>query len=225
MKLKRIIILVLAALLLFSPFTYAFVLINEILADPPAAVLGDANQDGIVSTTQDEFVEFLNFGQDSVDLSGWYVSDSTSARHIFPGGTNLPGNNFLVVFGGGNPSLSGIVTQTASSGTLGLNNTGDQVTLYNTLNQIMSQVTYGSPGNHDQSITRFPDGAGQDFVLHSSIAESHGKIFSPGTAVDGQTTVSVVPEMSSHVLWQMGLLLLGFKRKMTTNKFYDSKHG
>ena len=48
----------------------ASVIINEFLADPGRGIIGDSNQDGVSSST-DEFVELFNAGDNDVDLSGW----------------------------------------------------------------------------------------------------------------------------------------------------------
>jgi hypothetical protein len=108
------------------------IVINEILADPDAAN-GDANGDGAVNTTQDEFVEIVNNEPTSLDISGWTLSDGNSARHTFPASTVIPASCSIVVFAGGAPSgtFGFSLVQTASAGQLGLNNTGDTVTLNN----------------------------------------------------------------------------------------------
>ena len=60
----------------------AVIVINEVLADPPA-IIGDANQDGVVSATQDEFVELINTEYAPVSLGGWSLADSVRVRHRF----------------------------------------------------------------------------------------------------------------------------------------------
>ena len=108
----------------FSNFSAeALLLMTEILADPPAGVPADANGDGIVSATDDEFIEIFNPSLDAVDLSGWYLTDNIKTRHIFSSGFSLPGQGIVVVFGGGSPGLE-INWVLASTGTLSLNNGG-----------------------------------------------------------------------------------------------------
>ena len=53
------------------------VILNEILANEPG------------SSTSGEFIELVNTGSSAVDLSGWTLSDSSSVRHTFAGGTQL----------------------------------------------------------------------------------------------------------------------------------------
>jgi len=159
--------------------------INEILADPGSGLDGDANGDGTRDFADDEFVEIYNTSAESVDLSGYVIEDGSGDRHTFPDGSTLDGETAVVVFGGGTPAatIPGLV-QTASTGELGLNNSGDTVTLLNTTGSLAATVTYGSEGGNDQSLTRSPDFTGS-FVEHSTASGSGGALFSPGATVDG----------------------------------------
>ncbi|MDZ7346309.1 MAG: ExeM/NucH family extracellular endonuclease, partial [candidate division KSB1 bacterium] len=162
------------------------VVINEILADPA----DDANQNGVVETYADEFVELVNLGTQAADLSGLQLKDASSVRHVFPAGTLVHPGGCLVVFGGGTPNgdFGGAIVQTATSGRLELNNSGDTVQLLNG-EQILDTVTYGSEGNSDQSLTRDPDGTG-NWVKHRSAARSNDQPFSPGRRADGSSFLS-----------------------------------
>ena len=75
------------------------------------------------------------------------------------------------------------VVQTASTGSLGLNNSGDTVTLSDGSTD-QAVVAYGAEGGYDQSLTRDPDITGS-FVQHSTATGSGGALFSPGTQIDG----------------------------------------
>ena len=172
----------------------ASVIINEIFSDPASGLTGDANNDGVRSGSHDEFVEILNYGSSQVDISGWSLADRVSARHVFPLDTVLSPYTFLAVFGGGSPSLSNSDWQVASTGTLGLNNSSDTVSLFDINMQLVDEVVYGSIAGHDQSITLFPDGEGSEFVQHSSLDQSQGALFSPGTSVDLRAALVLVDE-------------------------------
>lgn len=193
----------------------AFVVINEILADPAPGLAGDANGDGVRSSNDDEFVEILNYGDSAQDISGWIIRDSTAVRHIFPVSTLLLPYEYMVIFGGGMPSLPGVNWQLASTGILSLNNGGDTVSLLDAVNLTKDQVIYGSEGNSDQSLVRFPEGTGTGFVLHTSPPESGGELFSPGRSVDGHPlspTTLPVPEpltVTYFVLGGLGLWMKG----------------
>ncbi|MCB9689240.1 MAG: lamin tail domain-containing protein [Alphaproteobacteria bacterium] len=176
----------------------AAIVINEILADP-GTLAGDSNCDGIIDTVQDEFVELVNTGPNAVDLTDWTINDAIGLKHTFPGGTTLAAGQAVVVWGGGTPTmtanqpaigawcknLAGVRLQTASSGTLALNNSGDTVTLFNATGTQVAQYVYGAEANTDQSINRDPDLSANAMVGHSTLS-STGQTWSPGTSVAGQ---------------------------------------
>lgn len=159
-------------------------IINEVQADPDSTN-GDANGDGIVSSTQDEFVEIYNNTGGNVDISGWFLSDGFGLRHTFPSGSVVMNQCSVVVFGGGTPTgtFGNSLVQTASYDTLGFNNSGDTITLSNSGGNLIS-VTYGSEGGNNQSLTRDPDITGT-FGEHSTATGSSGALFSPGTLING----------------------------------------
>lgn len=161
------------------------IVINEIHADPDPTN-GDANGDGTVDTSQDEFVEIYNNSGANLDISGWTLSDAVSVKHTFPAGTVLDKDCAVVVFAGGSPTglFGGALVQTASSGLLGLNNGGDTVTLNNGVTDVAT-ASYGSEGGDNQSLTLDPDITGASFVKHSVATGSGGALFSPGTKISG----------------------------------------
>jgi hypothetical protein len=165
--------------------------INEILADPgntnsDGNVDGiDANNDGTISTSQDEFFELYNNSDETLDISGYTMEDFFAIRHTFPAGTTMQPNEFLVVFSGGTLDDFSGNAQIASSGALGLNNSSDFVTIKNPSGAIVVSENY--TGATDQSICRDPDFTG-DFVGHLSHS-SNPVASSPGQRNDGVLSV------------------------------------
>lgn len=161
-------------------------IINEVNYDPADGIAGDANGDGVRDPNQDEFVEIYN---DSLafDISGFTLSDASQVRHTFPAGTILPSRGVIVVFGGGTPtgSFGGALVQTASSGQINLNNAGDLLTLKDAQgNTIRTFDVTPLSDNPNEAYTRSPDITG-DFLQHSTIPEAAGRLFSPGTRLNG----------------------------------------
>ncbi|MBU0473337.1 MAG: lamin tail domain-containing protein [Bacteroidetes bacterium] len=154
-------------------------IINEFLADPDATN-GDANGDGVVNTTQDEFVEIVNKEGSSVDISGYTIADGNGIRHTFQASTIIPDGGSVVVFGGGTPTgIKGtVVVANDATATLSLNNGGDIITFKDTLGNIIDTYTYGAEGGENESLARNPDYTG-DFVKHSTIL-TNAVLFSPG---------------------------------------------
>lgn len=162
--------------------------INEILADPAGDLSGDANGDGSRDSSQDEFVEIVNNSGSAIDISGWSLSDSFGLRHTFPASTIIPDQCAIVVFGGNTPtgSFGGATVQTASTGSLGMNNGGDSVILADDGATTQAEYSYGSEGGNNQSLTRDPDITGSDpLIQHSGATGAAGALFSPGTQIDG----------------------------------------
>ena len=168
------------------PFPH--ILINEVHYDPANDISGDANGDGVRESQNDEFIEFYNYGSD-LDISGWEVHDLEAERHVFPEGTVVPGGGALVLFGGGTPTgtFGGAIVQTANGfeSILNMNNSNDFVTIYDANNNaVLTFDIEPLESAADQSYTRNPDING-DFVMHSTLTEANGALFSPGTRVDG----------------------------------------
>jgi hypothetical protein len=220
---SKVILIALVIFLLSIPDGYAFIVINEIHATPVNSISGDANNDGVRSANDDEFVELLNFGSTGIDISGWKLSDAVGIRHVFPAGTLLDPYAYLVVFGGGSPDLAGVAWQIASTGILSLNNTADTVTLFDLTDQVIDQIVYGNLANQGQSIVRFPEATGS-FILHATAAGAGGTLYSPGTSVDGRlrllqvenTGGSVVPEPATMFTFFTGMAALLRRKYLST---------
>jgi len=136
------------------------VFLNEIMANEPG------------SDVAAEFVEIVNGSASSVDLSGYTLSDSAGTRHTFAAGTTLAAGKGLAVFGGSTAIPAGISAVAASSGALGLGNSGDTVTLTSAGGTTVDSFTYPSSlgGTDGVSMNRSPDAnATGSFALHTSV--------------------------------------------------------
>jgi len=169
---------------------YPRIIINEVLYDPSNQGLnGDANGDEFYAQNDDEFIEFYNLGSQTVDISGFTISDATQLRHVFPEGTLVPSHSVLVLFGGGNPTgdFGGATVQIASEGLLNMNNAGDLVTFADSDgNTVLTFDVEPLSNNPNESYSRNPDLTGE-FEQHAGIPEANGALFSPGTRTDGSS--------------------------------------
>jgi len=164
------------------------VIIAELHTDPHSSQ-GDANGDGTVSSSHDEFVEIWNTTYGDVDISGWEIHDGTGLRFTFPANTTLPAREAAVVFGGGTPtgdfgnaSANGLVFTSY----LGLNNSGDTITLKDDSSTDVQVVTYGSEGGNNESLVRSPDFTNAPFIGHTTADTDDSSRYSPGTTIFGQ---------------------------------------
>jgi disulfide oxidoreductase YuzD len=190
---------------IFSGDTRRDIVINEVLADPPDGLAGDANHDNVRDSSDDEFVEIVNTTASDIDISSYQLltrstgGTTDTVRHTFAVGTIFPAGSAIVVFGGGafdpnNPVFGGAQVFKASTGGLSLTNSGGVVTLRDTTQAIVNIFSYGGStglnGDNNQSLTRSPDITGS-FVPHTTATGSNGRAFSPGTRVDGSPFVTV----------------------------------
>lgn len=164
-------------------------LLNEVLADPPA-LLGDANCDGRVSDSEDEFVELVNIGARAVDLEGGTLADGVTVRHTFTHSTLLPGE-VLLVFGGGawgggvacGALPSNVKLEFATTGSLVLDGGGDQLSVV--VEGFETVTVWDALANQDVSLVRSPDlDPTSDLRKHNTAPGNRGP-FSPGTKVNG----------------------------------------
>ena len=107
----------------------------------------------------------------------------------------------IVIFGGGTPTgdFGNSEVQTASSGSVGLSNSGETIEVKDGSSNTLIYYEYG--GASDQSETRSPDLTG-DFADHSSADTDDASLFSPGTRIDGSTFQPTV-EISGNAGWRM----------------------
>ena len=210
------------------------IVINEVLADPPDGITGDANHDGVRDSSQDEFVELVNSTTHDIDISGYQFlvrNSNTTAdgtpRHVFAGCTILPAGTAIVVFGGGNPDpnnsiFAGAQIVKASSGGLSLINGGAVITLKDSANSVINFFEYGGStgldGDANQSLTRSPDLNGV-FTLHQSAIGSGAAGFSPGTHIDSTPFVPWPPVARLDVSPSSATIIQGQQQTFTARAF------
>lgn len=149
--------------------------INEVLADPPAGRDGDMNGDG-KTDDGDEFVELVNASSKELKLDGWTVSDGTAVRFTFPAGAKVAAGKAVVVFGGGRADgLAGTGAKGFVAGGLSFANAGDSVIVRNAQGVVVDRMAYGAEGGRDKSLVRVTEGSRDAvFVPHSGAAASPG---------------------------------------------------
>jgi hypothetical protein len=157
-------------------------ILNEVLADPYPGI--DANGDGEVGSTEDEYVEILNVGDRPASLDGVRLRDRVRVRVELEG--QLDAGAALVVFGGGTvgaaypPDAAPAVIEPS----LGLNNGGDTLTLETEDGTLLDRLDYGSEGGDDSALVREVDGDPEaGWGLHR---ELFGRPASPGLRADGR---------------------------------------
>ncbi|MFT6817684.1 MAG: phosphatidylserine/phosphatidylglycerophosphate/cardiolipin synthase-like enzyme [Myxococcota bacterium] len=137
------------------------IVVNEVLPNPEGR------------DTDEEFIEIVNVGNLTVDLSSWTLGDAVNPRrHIFDDDSLLPPGAFVVVYDGGDhDEVTGAIN--ATSGSLALNNTGDSATLFNSSHEVVSSVQWSS-STSGVSWNRSVDGdPGSDLTLHTDVGDDN----------------------------------------------------
>ncbi|MEH2153920.1 lamin tail domain-containing protein [Nostoc sp.] len=123
------------------------VIINEVLY----------KETGTTTDTNDEFIELYNASTSPVDLSGVRLTDSNvivgssdaagGFHYTFPSGTTLQPGKYAVIWIGNNNAnhqATGAAFQAWLGQTPKLNNSGDDVWLYDNQNKIVDYIAYGA---------------------------------------------------------------------------------
>ena len=161
------------------------VAITEFLANPTGKTTAghynplhrETPSDSNVLSVEDEFIEIANLGQADVDMAGWSLSDAVALRSNFYEGDVLAKRGAVIVYGGrssGSEPVLGddvlALPATESTSGLGLNNSGDTITLRNADGHVIDRIKFGKPSSKG-SMTRDP-GLNGAFADHSTVADA-----------------------------------------------------
>jgi len=168
--------------------------INEVLTNPGTTL--DANQDGIVSGSDDEFVEVLNVSSRVLALGGvqTVTGGAVHRTFTFPAGTCVDPGQAAVIFSkyeGGGDFGGALVFGLGQH--LNLTNTGGFVTLRAAAGGVLDEMTYTQGAGTDQvpstggtTLTRNIDGDIESaFIRHTVAPLSGGAPMSPGRCQNG----------------------------------------
>lgn len=160
----------------------AELVINEVLANVPAGPDGDANGDGVRDALEDEFVELVNISEHILDLDGVTLQVNGRAKYQFLDDCLHP-KQAAVIFGGGEPVLSGEFLVRVAPRKLSLSNSGASLSVVNAAGVTVDAMSYRDA--KPEALVRAPELIGDTFVAHSSLQEE--RLFSPGRCASGQS--------------------------------------
>lgn len=166
--------------------------INEVMI---ADNLSDTNCDGSTKNNADEFIELVNSSQKTLDLTGVTIDDAASLagtlgpRHTFAaaasGSLTLAPGKAVVVWGAGSPACAGVDDWfVASSGSLGLNDTGETITVRTGGGSpvtIVEKTFMQADITVNKSHVLSPEITGATYVVHPAIG---ARYWSPGRKAD-----------------------------------------
>ncbi|TWU59230.1 Inner spore coat protein H [Rubripirellula tenax] len=135
------------------------IFINEIMADNDTTI-EDPDETGAF----EDWIELFNSGTDSVDLSGYYLTDDAAdaTQWQFPVGSTIAAGGYLIIWADGDTD------QGNSHASFKLSAGGESVLLYNVDGTtLVDSVTFGEQTT-DISYGRFPDGSATLTVLSAA---------------------------------------------------------
>ncbi|MBE0638514.1 MAG: lamin tail domain-containing protein [Bacteroidales bacterium] len=140
------------------------VVINELMAINTVSVPDPSSE-------FDDWIEFYNNSGDSVDLSGYYLSDDSNQldKWQFPEATIIEGYGYLTVW------CDNDLAQPGLHANFDLNNNGESIYFSSSTLQMANEVTYGAHAA-DQSFSRVPNGTG-DFIWQEHTFSNHNGPF------------------------------------------------
>ena len=169
------------------------VCINEILINPKSAAVGFDTDGSGTPDDLDEFIELYNISSQPVDISGWELWDSGMMMwYAFPGTPNggttvLPAGAYAVVVagvqsGGSLPSMTNpeSLIFDAGAGSPAMNNTMDNVVLYNPGEDEYVQLLYNGDAVDDPTMS---------YTGFSPTAVRAGSVEDFGSDEDGKSLV------------------------------------
>jgi predicted extracellular nuclease len=163
-------------------------IINEILYDPNA----DANGDGTISSSADDFVEIANFTGENQDISN-YTLQVGATTYTIPSGTTIANGCALVLFGGGTPTGT-FGGATVLVGGFSLSPLSGTVTFRDAASVTLATRSYTGTTSDNRSITLNPQLTGTAMSFHDLVGTGTQ---SPGTLADGTTFVGCASAFSS----------------------------
>ncbi len=161
------------------------------LAEPSGGLFDPALLTGFVPPPGDEqdfsnpksfedWVELRNLGGAPVNLGGWALTDDAASRAkwLFPAGTSIPANGYLLVMCDAREAANGVATYLHAS--FSLSSSGGYVGLYNGAGTLQSEVVNMPDQDSFHSWGRNPAGSADFGYLETATpgAANSGNIFS-----------------------------------------------
>jgi len=152
--LRSVSALILVLFLSHSLLKYS-VIINEIMNDPV-----------LVSDSNGEWFELHNVGDDTLDLNGWSISDSSRDYHEFflEGGLLIPPGSYFVFGREADPSINGGYAPDYVYNGFTLSNSEDEIMLFDDDSLLVDSVIYGGEG--------WPSGSGHSLEFIEGSADN-----------------------------------------------------
>jgi|GEM_PF-5384686 len=137
--------------------------------EPPKIIFNEINYDSSPAADAGDWIELVNTSAFAVDLSEWYMLDSSDNKFTFPGNTMMAPGGFLVLA----ENLAEFASQFPAASPLGplgfsLSNGGEKLTLFNSDGCQVQTVRY----DDDPPWDPMADGNGPSIALISRLLDN-----------------------------------------------------
>ncbi|MDA0990251.1 MAG: lamin tail domain-containing protein [Verrucomicrobia bacterium] len=135
--------------------------VNEWMADNQTTLVDDSD------STYDDWFELYNLGTQSVDLTGFFLSDNLSnpGKFQIPPGVVIPAGGYLLIWADGDDDINAPGTNLHVN--FSLSRSGESISLYAPNLSVVDQVQFGAQTT-DVSEGRLPNGSGTIRTLPSA---------------------------------------------------------
>ena len=157
--------------------TYEQVILFTVAIRPQTVTINEINYNPAHNTQATEYIELYNPTATAIDMSSWRLANAVD--YLFPVGTTLPPNGFLVI--AENPSVIASLYDVASLGpwTGGLSSQGELIELRNAAGALIDSVDYGNSAPWPTA----PNGEGGALELSNPVFDNNtGGSWSSSTA-------------------------------------------
>jgi hypothetical protein len=164
----------------------ADVVINEIMASNTTTAADNVGE-------YDDWIELYNKSNQSIDLSGWYITDNPKNnldKFRIPQGTTIPPNGYMV-FWADEDSIQGIAHLNFK-----LAASGETLWLLNAAAQLVDSLSFGVQ-NVNISLARVPNGTGNFVAIAPSFAATNNSTTTSDVSV---SAISVYPNPAKNTL-------------------------
>ena len=210
MVLNKFALIVFCAFISIASFAQKIV-INEVHYNPANSIAGDANGDGVRSSSHDEFIELVNTDADSINLKGFTLHDAGGVIFTLPE-IKLGAYQSLVIFGGGSPSpISNVKILTNA---LSLNNANNSVFIKNATGTTLDSMSYKTNDGVGVSMVRSPELSGS-FVAHNTL---NSALFSPGKTFENNDFSKYITAISEDDLLANQLIFVDNEVKLNNQQ-------